>query len=806
MPRHTFSKTFFYVHTFKRNILHRWYVDLDANITPLEQTSSASYPSAVYVLFFVCSPSRVREGTLRFPSPHLFFLLNSEGWMTQPAVLRRPRMAKAFARLLICLMVFAVFFFSWRLHNIVVAHGLKNAKNENAVAMGGSGSEVHLKELRLHAKAPEGWSSHTVGERRPNRTLHGSLERSPLTGEAFDNIMIRTVQNTLFEDESLWGGLPEAHPRLAVACDLGNASRNSRCASFFRQAFRKQRSFAVIPLQRGDRRSSSHWLVSPPDVTLRIPSQCELMKSNTLQRLRALHQHPLNTTALIRNISLTSQLRRSECLRQVTSLKQLIGSRNLHGARLPSARILSAHHLAFVGATPELPASATLQVVFHSASLVVFALDDVGLDPAAGDGPSPLLDAIAAEFERPEVSRACFFASAHDLEDAVERPVAVLVRCNDTDAAAPSCPTDDDASALHGNTSLATRGLATLCADSSVPLHLSAALKWGTKTAIFRGTYDDRKVAVKMFHVEQYRTFGGFLRMMEHSVRSPYINYPSSSCFDPTHEAVFQLQPLLSKGKNLLQHMKAEGKTMSWPHRLELCLQLLCAFHHLHEHPAGFVTFDDNHPEQYYITSEQSTDGRHLRLTMVDIDTLQIAEQQSSADAAAVRDPRAYKIQCRCFFCHGRSDCLFLNSLRGYRACGQGPEDPSHGDREDLSRVHAGKQCDGHNDMWFLAQLFYLIGKGSVAWSQVPHAEVVSRLQAGTVPTLTTDEPAFNKLVDDMFHLRVGVTDALAVVDRLCATRVGCRREGEAEGAVCQSDWSAAANPYSSPLIQQVNP
>lgn len=67
--------------------------------------------------------------------------------------------------------------------------------------------------------------------------------------------------------------------------------------------------------------------------------------------------------------------------------------------------------------------------------------------------------------------------------------------------------------------------------------------------------------------------------------------------------------------------------------------------------------FDDNHPDQYYVT-KQSNDS--VVLSMLYLDALQVA---------APGPQRA--TYCRCFYCKGRSNCQFINTLEGYSACGQ---------------------------------------------------------------------------------------------------------------------------------------
>ncbi|CUE71397.1 Hypothetical protein, putative [Bodo saltans] len=722
---------------------------------------------------------------------------------------RSPRLPSVRARLLVGLMLFAVLFVWWRLHSIAAAQlDTNNARNWRP---GGSliDRSRHLNELLVHSTQPHHPTNHTITTGRGNRTTH--MEHP--TPEQFETIMLRTVLNVLFEDETLWGAsatsILQHHSRLAVACDFGNHSLNKVCSTFFAQTLRKRRSFAVVPLitkPLSKKRKSSElslpqhkWLIAPADISAALPSHAQKMKANIIERLHATQQQSINVTQLTRVLASSTPAVR-ECLRSVEPLGMLLGSHaTTQRQKTPSARIVSAKSLMSAGAS-DVVASSRLHAVFHSASVVIISLDD---DVSLLDGPSPLLDAIAAQFEAPAVAAACSFASAHDLDDALEGPVAVFVRCNDTEPASPACDTDDVVQGARD------AELAPLCSTSPAPLHITAALKWGTKTAIFRGHLGNVSVAVKMFHVDQYATFSGFHTMVALPSRSPYINFPTSSCFDPSTEAIYQVQPFLGKGKNLLQFMKAEGKKLPWPLRLELAQQLLCAFQHLHEHPSGFVTFDDNHPEQYYVTEEKDSNGdRHLRLTMVDVDTLQVGDvapvtntpTPTTVNTTTYRNPSDVRIKCRCFYCHGRSNCLFMNTLKGYRACGQGPDDSTHGDREDLSRVMPGKLCDGHNDMWFIAQLFYLIGKGSVAWAQAAHVDVLSRLEAGTVPPLSLEsEPDFSKLVNDLFHFRVTVEEALMVVDGLCKAHPGCQREGD-ESSVCRFPVEVGVRPYSTPI------
>lgn len=725
-------------------------------------------------------------------------------------ITRRPRLRRVAARLLVGLAISAVLLVSWRLHSLA-------AVQLGKAALGGRGAVPMTHENHLH-------EIHLVPAVTPNNSIkqhsaHHPIRANalPISGEQFEAVLLRTVQNILFEDDSLWphaDSLHQHHFRLGVACDFGNKTRNGACAAYFSQAFRKHKAFAAVPLAprvltataREARRggvSGATWLDAPSDIALQLPTHAAKMKSNIVERLRTTKQLPLNVTEVVRAASFAHAATMASavrCLRSTEPLDRMVRraatTAAIGGGPLPSARLISARQLI----KGEVAPAVVLRTAFRSASVVVIALDeDAG---SLKDGPSPLLDAVAAEFEAPAVAAACSFASAHDLDDLLEGPVAVFVRCNDTAEASEVCEVDDDV-ASEGRTvsSSGDRQLAPICSLSTDVLRLRTALKWGTKTAIFKGTLGNRSVAVKMFHIDQYATFRGFFSMVAPLTRSPYINYPTSSCLDPETEAIYQVQPFLGRGKNLLQFIKAEGKKLQWPLRLELVAQLLCVFQHLHEHPAGFVTFDDNHPEQYYVTETHDASGRrHLRLTMVDIDTLQLGE--ASTAGGTPRDPTQFRIQCRCFYCHGRSNCLFMNTLRGYRACGQGPEDATHGDKEDLMKVMPGKHCDGHSDTWFIAQLLYLVGKGSVAWAQVAHVEVLSRLEAGTVPTLhLPDAPAYAKLVDDLFHQRITIGGTLQVIDDLCKAQDGCQRETSESGSMCHPPVTDHVRPYTSPLL-----
>jgi hypothetical protein len=54
--------------------------------------------------------------------------------------------------------------------------------------------------------------------------------------------------------------------------------------------------------------------------------------------------------------------------------------------------------------------------------------------------------------------------------------------------------------------------------------------------------------------------------------------------------------------------------------------------------------------------------------------------------------------------------------------------------------------------------------------------------------------------VNDLFHFRLTIQEALVIVDELCKSHPGCRREGD-ENSMCRFPEEVGVRPYSSPLI-----
>eukprot|EP00760_Papus_ankaliazontas_P005411 PhM_4_TR12549/c0_g2_i1/m.58374 len=237
---------------------------------------------------------------------------------------------------------------------------------------------------------------------------------------------------------------------------------------------------------------------------------------------------------------------------------------------------------------------------------------------------------------------------------------------------------------------------APLCEHNN--LLVLSKLQLGSKTAIYRGRVggdDGVEVAIKHFHYWHYLTFKGFLHFAATSAErsSTLINYPQGACLSRQHDnTVFQVQPLL-RGTDLMKLRAHEvtdpSKTMTWKRRMNIVMQLLCIFDHLHNHPSGPYTYDDIHPAQFFYLGDAT--GRPDGVTLVDIDTLQHAQHTKTRENA-----------CRCFYCNGgRALCIFMNSPEGYRYCGQGG-------------LIADKniRCGTSTDMWFIGQLLYYLLPG----------------------------------------------------------------------------------------------
>ena len=121
-------------------------------------------------------------------------------------------------------------------------------------------------------------------------------------------------------------------------------------------------------------------------------------------------------------------------------------------------------------------------------------------------------------------------------------------------------------------------------------------------------------------------------------------------------------------------------------------------------------------------------------------------------------------VQCRCFYCDGRGDCVMLNTLDGYNFCGQadGTADNTMSTSPEYERLMAAKmrifagngskrqltdlkQCTAvSQDMWMVGQLLMMIAGGGTngPWPRkgphkVPLPEVINRLKSGMVPDLS---------------------------------------------------------------------
>jgi hypothetical protein len=252
---------------------------------------------------------------------------------------------------------------------------------------------------------------------------------------------------------------------------------------------------------------------------------------------------------------------------------------------------------------------------------------------------------------------------------------------------------------------------------------------------------------------------------------------------------VFQEQPFV-KGVNLKSFVGARMKKlrqkapatsrgrlsafMTPSERLDVALQILCVFDYLHAHRAGPFGFDDNHPEQYMITEQPAADGGGVRLTvtLIDIDTLQratpaIAGNLSRSGPVAQREG-GFATKCRCFYCRGRSNCMFINSPEGYAACGQ--DTGEHGDREAPHAARAGKHCTLRSDAWFIAQVLLFVSTGAAPWEGLGLAEVTSRLRAGEVPSVPAEhDQTLAPVIDKLFKERMPPGDAAAELQALCA-------------------------------------
>lgn len=344
-------------------------------------------------------------------------------------------------------------------------------------------------------------------------------------------------------------------------------------------------------------------------------------------------------------------------------------------------------------------------------------------------------------------------------------------------------------------------------------------------------TYSTEAVVVKHFAALQYAQFAGFQAFMAWLPRGfafyspaaeralsasvggadsqrqplpirfmyPLIIAPNSVCYEPSSNTVLQTQHFAERAVNLKKLMRKEGAAMGFAHRLQIAIQIVCIFNFLHErHPSGRVfSFDDNHPEQYVITRRKGADvvpawasgsgnggssssaavDTFYDVKLIDIDTLQLAMPKKASggdviNADSLRLPlTAYATRCRCFFCKGRSNCMFFNTLEGYAGCGQTAENPQSGDDEGTARpplpsgvshssvspsaLFSHRLCNPSSDVWFLGQLLYYIAEGGrVPFDGLPMAEVIHRLTASQYPTPRSPDEAFNALVVRLFRER----------------------------------------------------
>jgi hypothetical protein len=324
-----------------------------------------------------------------------------------------------------------------------------------------------------------------------------------------------------------------------------------------------------------------------------------------------------------------------------------------------------------------------------------------------------------------------------------------------------------------------------------MPPHLDKVLKFGTKTAVYSGAAgvavtlhgekasaknDDaavdtaptaaEKALVKQYDLLQYAEFHGLHRYLKGGLRHPFIHAPTSACVaniattpregsdSPARQSsssdvtkgtaapsgrwsVLQLQPLLRGGMNLKSHMKAVAeKGVAWTatDRIDVAIQILCMFQFLHSHPLAPFTFDDNHPEQYYLrwnakaaaagasvaggAKGTPTTSPRYDVSLIDLDTLQLARASNNGTV------------CRCFYCQGRANCMFLNHFEGLLACGQTVHEDD-GNTEVRGRRAVEPRCDGPaSDSWFLGQVLVYLGTGRVLLPHVPLVQALPIIRA----------------------------------------------------------------------------
>ncbi|KAF5223436.1 hypothetical protein ECC02_003455 [Trypanosoma cruzi] len=339
-----------------------------------------------------------------------------------------------------------------------------------------------------------------------------------------------------------------------------------------------------------------------------------------------------------------------------------------------------------------------------------------------------------------------------------------------------------------------------LCEHLPNEIVLSRVIKYGEKTAVFHGLWQEEKAIVKLFHPYHYFSFQGFYEFVQgRAKRSPLIHYPTFSCYSSKYDGIFQIQSVLTDHVTLqsLLSLKAYRKRVSLRQRLEIAMQILCIFKFMHEeHPAGFFSYDDNHPSQYLLKREK--DGFYT-LRLIDIDTIQ---KGIAVPLANTRYPYSnVSTHCRCFYCHGRSNCIFFNTYEAYEACGQ--FHVRNAWSVEMSHiVRRGRLCDGSSDMWFQAQLLFFLFDGTVAWQNLKREELTHQIQSGLVPPLTQSSAAANhteevgQLLSRMFRSRPTETTVLKELSELCTAVGGCRRLKGCPAAVPLP----AGGEYSSPM------
>ena len=345
-------------------------------------------------------------------------------------------------------------------------------------------------------------------------------------------------------------------------------------------------------------------------------------------------------------------------------------------------------------------------------------------------------------------------------------------------------------------------------------LRTPVLLKKGTKTALYGSldTHFNQELIMKHFNVLQFAAFQGFHRYVSHRLDDgksstwmtyPLIHVPHAACLaDDLDASILQLQTVLP-GQDMITFLRNPRESsihdggkplgepvLGWPDTIDVATQILCIFDHLHHHPGGPFSFDDNHPGQYIlhrspepiytaasVARRAQEAGRRgsIKVRLIDIDTLQLAH--ALPKNTPMSEETLYSnvsTKCRCFFCRGRSNCLFLNSPEGYVACGQdsdGDDGNHRSSRNDLERL----KCSLRTDAWFLGQLLFVLidPHSEPPWIRSDHHSVVSRLLRGEVPSVRTEEPLFNDLIVGLFRDRWSPRVALRKLGNLCEKR-GC--------------------------------